>query len=442
VLLLGFLMVSALGLGGENPATLRFDGRSADWAGRTTPVEGENAAGLIAVGFQPAKGAYGLYLEFGTPLEGRADVWVFLDADGSALTGYFDGAVGAEAAVRVSLDAGRVVAGSAFTFAGGDRFDAARLQSSGPAPAGASGAVLEVQVPLEPQRLSVALAGSASAVSSGALTPTGSAAPSAAPSMALTGALRNGIRIDGAFEDWAGVPRVGDPEDGALHARLDIRDVAAIGDGGSAQFYLDARGNLMQGTLPFRAEPLGSGNGGGGAASPPPPPRRVAGTDLLEIYLDTDLDSGTGARAGALGAERMLRVEGVAGAVVLSEFFEFKDGAWAPSAAVSEAAAAGRALEAAVESEGLAGARAGFRLMGFEGTSDTVEQPVTVGRLAGALAPDSGPATALPVSRGDALVSPIPEFGEVGVAVAVVGSLSLILRRRRARAPEEARADG
>ncbi len=433
-LFLTLVSVGALGLGGDNWVGARVDGRFDDWVGHTASVPRSNAAGLEAVGFQPLKGGAGLFLQFGAALEGRADVLVLLDEDGSASTGYFDGCLGAEGAVRVVTDGGRVVSSARYAFGGADRLDASMLAVTGGAQAALSGASVELLLPFAPSVFSVALVTGDASRSSGALTRDGVAAPCVPPAPALSQKVRNGIRIDGDLTDWSSIAKVQDPSDEALPARLDMLEAAAVGDSGSAEFYVLARGGALEGTLPFRAEPLRGGDAAGGSV--PTPARRVSGGDLLEVYLDTDLNADTGARVGDIGAERLLRVEGAGGVPLMTEFLALRDGAWKATGELAEAAASGHALEVAVESAGLVGARARFSLTGFEGATDVNDLPVVVGRFAGALAQPPETPAPVPVSRGGALSSPIPELSDVAAVSGAVGLVGLFMGRRRRRAAD------
>lgn len=422
--------LTALGFAAAS-STPAVDGRFVEWDGAAVAVSAPNALGLTGLGFQPMRQGVEGYLAFAEPVfSTRADVWVFIDEDGNSQTGYWDGSVGADSAVRISGVDGKVLGASQLRFSGSDRFNLNSLAPSGSGRAAMDGARLEFGAPAVPLALSVALALQGSATTTGALMADGTPNTFAPPgSPALSGEVRNGIRIDGSFEDWNTVLAVPDAED-ALPARLDLIKAAAIGDDASAQFFLETRGGVLSGTLPIRAEPIGSP-----AAQPAlsqAPPRRVAGTDLFELYLDTDLRAATGVAVDGIGADMLLRVEGVSGVVVLTQLFTFSPSlGWALSGATAEAAAAGAKLEASVAAAGLVGARAKFVLTGFEGLRDINDQPVAVNRQAGAVVSSDFPP--LPSTRADPLASPIPEIGDVAAVIAGVLAITLFIGRRRTR---------
>src|SRR2546425_11272669 len=84
------------------------DGHFAEWDGKTVRPASPTGTGLASFGFQAVRGGSESYLEFAqSPFTSRADVWVFLDEDLDPATGYWDGSVGAESAVRISGQGGR-----------------------------------------------------------------------------------------------------------------------------------------------------------------------------------------------------------------------------------------------------------------------------------------------------------------------------------------------
>ncbi|MGH2690196.1 MAG: hypothetical protein ACRDKW_15530, partial [Actinomycetota bacterium] len=303
------------------------------------------------------------------------------------------------------------------------------------APAGLKEAVVEVQLPYQPRAISVAVATETGARSSGAFSPEGAPVDLAPATVPLSGQTRNGIRIDGNFGDWAGVPRAAEPLSEELAGRLDITSAAAIGDGEGAQFYLNARSQVLEGTLPLRASAIAPAQVAS-TPSTPLPPRRTAGTDLLEVYLDTDSDPATGASAFGLGAEQLLRVDGVAGRVVSTQAFTFTPAqGWVLSPANVEAAAAGGELELSVVAAGLLGGDARFVLQGFEGGRDVTTSAITVGQMAGAGVPVGGLSAEPDAPEGpEPAVNPIPEISNVMAISAGVLSIVLVRRRMGARA--------
>ncbi len=419
----------ALGLSGAAPEGLQVDGSLADWGGamHTAP-----AGGLLAQ-FGIADGPAGpvAALTFLQPLEARQDVWVFVDTDMDGSTGYYTGSLGADAAVVVHADGGRALSATQMRYTGTDHFDLNGLVATGPAQAALRGSSLEVTLPGAPRALEVAVATLDSAKATAAFDPEGSVVTLGPPSAALSGEVRNGIRVDGDFSDWADVPTTQEPASPELPGRLDIVSTAAIGDGASAEFLVDTRAGILTGTVPLRASPIVSGSSGS-APAPFAPPRRVAGTDLLEVYLDTDNNPATGVPAFGLGAEYLLRVEGVRGVVVASDFFAAEGtGGWQAADSSAEAAASGGSVEAAVAAGGLVGADARFVLQGFDGGRDVSTVPTAVGAVSGSLAPagDSGPSPGAAAQPAD--LNPIPEVSDVAVVAAGVLVIFTVRRLRR-----------
>jgi hypothetical protein len=429
VLLLTVSLAAALGLSGAAPDGPAFDGSLAEWAGALQPAPPSAVLAQFAVADGPA-GPAGAFV-FLAPLEGRADVWVFLDTDSDGSTGFWSGAVGADMAVVVRLDGGRSLSAASMRFTGDDAFDLNGLKATGPAAAASHGASLEVSLPALPAALSVAVATLAGADATVGFDLQGQAVLLHPAGLVPTGTAHNGVLIDGDFSDWEQVPKSAEPSSPALPGRLDIVSAAAIGDEASAQFYVDAREGIMMGTLPLRATPVGGpAQEAPSGAAVPAPPLRVAGTDLLEVYLDLDHDVATGAMAFGLGAEYMLRVEGTDGRVVAAQAFAF-DGGWTAVPAAAEAAAADGALEASFDVPGLTGADARFVLKGFEGALDVSQVPLTVGALSGGAAAPEGTVDATGAPAVPLDLNPIPELADMAAVAAGVFVLFVVARRRR-----------
>ncbi len=422
---------AVLGFPGAAPDGVRFDGALDEWSGQMTQAPG---AGLTAFGVQTSGAGPVAAFSFDAPVEGRADIWVFIDTDLDATTGYFDGALGADAAVLVRADGGQALAASALRFTGTDPFDLNSLVATGPSPVGLRGADLEVGLPVMPAAMSVAVAGLDHATSTGGFDLEGQVMALEPPTPALSGDVRNGVRVDGDFSDWQTVTRVEEPVSPDLPGRLDIAATAAIGDDASAQFYVSAREEILVGTLPLRALPITPAEAAAvPSVSVPTPPRRIAGTDLLEVYLDTDSDPTTGTLAFGLGAEVLLRVEGVGGYAVGSYVFVFDAAAgWKLAEAAAEAAASAGELEASIALPGLVGADARFVLQGFDGARDVSTVPVAVGQVSGsAVSPGYGSLTLGGASGRDLTVNPIPEISEVFAVAAGVFLIFFVGRGRR-----------
>jgi hypothetical protein len=435
-LVLALTALTAMVLATEVSSGPRVDGRFAEWDGRSFAVQNGERAGVVFAGLQSGPYAPEMYLELShAAFANREDLWVFFDLDNQGDTGYWTGSMGAEAAVRISGEGGKLASATAFTFQGGDRFDLGSLASRGRTPSAAEGPRLEFQVPDGVRAFEVAAATPTGASTTGAVTLGGEAVVFNLRGAPLSLEVQNGIRIDGQFSDWTGVLRVSDPLDGALPARLDLTGLAAIGDATSAQFLVDVRGAAMRGTLPLRAD--GLGHDGPASATPSPPPARTSGTDRLEIYLDTDRDASSGAPYAGIGADRLLRIGGVDGVVVAADFFEFTDGAWLAAPGRAEAAAGGGSLEASVSAPGLVGADVRFMLTGFEGQADVSDEPVRVAEQAGALGHPVGQFGTAPASGNGGLVNPIPEFSDSAAVAGFAAVVALGVSNRRRRAPKE-----
>ena len=108
------------------------------------------------------------------------------------------------------------------------------------------------------------------------------------------------IRIDGAFNDWASVPKLDTTVGSVSNPNVDIVRFGAIDNMGPFAFYVQMQGTALQ----------------GGGPSP--------GTmDTVWIFLDTDASAATGFRIDGLGADRMIEISGYRGAVLSSVLWEF-----------------------------------------------------------------------------------------------------------------------
>jgi len=130
-----------------------------------------------------------------------------------------------------------------------------------------------------------------------------------------------GILVDGLFDDWVNVTR--DPSD-SLPNSIDIRESAASFASG-AFFYLQTEGRILSGAfLPeHRERPVQTV---GNASGAPVPLRRIAGEDVLRIYVDSDDRDSIGVPFGEILVDRWIEVRGRLGRITSASLF-----AWNPS---------------------------------------------------------------------------------------------------------------
>src|SRR2546426_878816 len=135
------------------------------------------------------------------------------------------------------------------------------------------------------------------------------------------------IRIDGQFADWNGIPRL-TVASAAVNANIDITRVAVTDNIDFLSFYVEVRGQALQGDL-----------------SP------VRTMDAFFVFIDADNSAATGYRVQGLGADRLIEIEGWGGQVVRATLMEFDSnrdsndwGGWFKATPVA-AAASGNAVE-------------------------------------------------------------------------------------------------
>jgi len=184
-----------------------------------------------------------------------------------------------------------------------------------------------------------------------------------------------GIRIDGNFSDWKEVTLYPDEKGDAPANAPDILSYALNVKGNMISFYLRTDSEVLSGT---------SGR-----------------PDMVQIFLDTDANAGTGYLINGIGADALVEITGIKGEILSSNLYQYDthyriDGTrgqddwngWAPLFNV-EAAASGQELEAQLWDADIGLKDAGnlrvlFRVadyMGREDSSDLVVSPSGVLKL-------------------------------------------------------------
>ena len=157
-------------------------------------------------------------------------------------------------------------------------------------------------------------------------------------------AVPSGHSVDGLFDDWAN--GTVDPDD-SVPAPVDIRESAVALQAG-AFFYVRTEGDAMAGALlpsrPSRPMP-------GNASAPPPAPApilRIAGEDVLRIYVDTDERDSVGEPFGGLVADRLVEIRGRLGRITATRLYAWTvpAGGWEPRTETLDLAFVGSELEA------------------------------------------------------------------------------------------------
>ncbi|MEM4728558.1 MAG: hypothetical protein QXH42_02190 [Thermoplasmata archaeon] len=270
------------------------------------------------------------------------------------------------------------------------------------------------------------------------------------------------IIIDGAFQDWEGIPGHPDPIGDATNPSVDLRDFRVTNDSASLFLYAAVDGEIMAGAwvpeTKQRPQP-----GGGGCGGVPAPLPELTGEDALFVFLDIDGLSETGyAGEGAPpGADYLVKITGRGGKITSHLVMPFTGGAdrsqwsWGRGTELP-AAAGGTGIELAVALETI-GSPVGvvslfYYMTGWGQSRDAgteIEYSLSGGgwgRGAGAGdPPGAGPGFGSPEDSGDEPLH-APEFGELLLPIAgVIGIFAGArgARRRNARVRRgEKRNDG
>ena len=177
------------------------------------------------------------------------------------------------------------------------------------------------------------------------------------PVSAYVSAPPTSIQIDGAFGDWIGHIALDNDSESIANPNINMTAVGSVNTTAHAAFYVSVKGQAFQGTyVPVtRGKPTNQGGGGG-----PVIPQRRTGEDVLRIYIDTDFLNSTGEliqRSGkVIGADYLLEIKGISGAVVSRALMSFSSGLWTTVSTTITAAVDSQQIEVSVISAGIGGA--------------------------------------------------------------------------------------
>ena len=177
------------------------------------------------------------------------------------------------------------------------------------------------------------------------------------PVRAYVAAAPTSIQIDGAFGDWAGRTDSDNDSDHVANPNINMTTVGSVNTTEYAAFFVSVQGQVFHGTYvpAMRGKPISQGGGGGQVA-----PRRNTGEDVLRIYVDSDFLNSTGElieRSGkVVGADYLLEIKGVNGAVVSQTLKRYSPGLWTPVTTTITAAVDSQRIELSVISAGIGGA--------------------------------------------------------------------------------------
>lgn len=182
-------------------------------------------------------------------------------------------------------------------------------------------------------------------------------------------------RVEGWFGDWDDQPTP-DSVGEAVDADRNIDQYAANRTGSELFLYVDVVGEIFAGspTPVRRTKPVP----GETEDAPPPPPLRVAGEDAMRVYVDVDRDAPDGVPIlGLRGADLLVEIRGIHGAIVGQQAYEWQDG-WRAVAA-PDAANDRRRLEASLPIPASGAVEIVFESWGWDGPEDSTEVSGTRG---------------------------------------------------------------
>lgn len=264
--------------------------------------------------------------------------------------------------------------------------------------------------------------------------------------MTYIGAPAGGVRIDGAFSDWDGVPAHPDPKGDVADPNIDVVDFRVTNDTASLFFYAQVDGNMMGGSgIPEgKLRPSGgSGGGGGGPVALP----ILAGEDAFFLFVDSDGEADTGYSGGGLpvGADFMVKITGQYGRILERKLHSFTGGAdrgkwsWDDGKEVSAATDTSR-LEAGVALAGINSPKGNISLFyyttdwkalkdGGEKLGYDLRAPGG-GRAAGPQAGEMDMPGNSSAGRFDPKPLHAPEFRDLAAPMAGIIGLFAVLRKR------------
>jgi hypothetical protein len=173
---------------------------------------------------------------------------------------------------------------------------------------------------------------------------------------AYVGSAPSTIVIDGAFGDWIGRTTVDPDPVPNENPNIDIASVGAANDSIASYFYVSAVGGMCVGSFIPALKQVPAGGGGGG----PYNPHRQTGEDILNIYIDSDMSSGTGypvsLSSKLIGADQKIEIRGLYGQVVSRSLMAYSGSAWGTGSGTILAENDNQRLEVSVPSSSLGGA--------------------------------------------------------------------------------------
>jgi hypothetical protein len=184
---------------------------------------------------------------------------------------------------------------------------------------------------------------------------------------AYVGSAPGGKSVDGWFGDWTAPELSNDTDSGRPSPHRDIQRFAANRTADVLYTYMDVRGRLFVGTpAPVkRVKPAD----GGTQTSPPGVPMRVAGEDVVRIFIDVDRNQDAGLAILSLrGADLLIEVRGMYGRITAREAFAWS-GRWTPIADPSAALDPHR-IEASLPVPGAVAIDVAFQASSWRGVDD------------------------------------------------------------------------
>lgn len=169
-------------------------------------------------------------------------------------------------------------------------------------------------------------------------------------------AAPSAIQVDGAFADWAGRTTPDSDSISVGNENVDIGAVGAVNTTTSSSFYVSVLGDMLGGSYVPIVVTKPTGDGGGGIIIP----ALKTGEDVLRVYVDSDMSTGTGylmaAGSKIVGADYLVEVKGLDGEIRSKALYSFVSGHW--SAVSGAAVLAGndrQQIELSVSSSSLSG---------------------------------------------------------------------------------------
>lgn len=171
---------------------------------------------------------------------------------------------------------------------------------------------------------------------------------------AYAGSAPATITIDGAFADWNGLTTTDSDSVPVNSPDIDIDAVGAVNETAASYFYVSVHGVMCDGSYVPVIKQIPSGGGGGIVI-----PTRKTGEDILRIFIDSDLDQGTGEvmsfSSKVIGADYLLEVRGLEGDIVSRSLLVYSAGQWSYGSATVLAANDEQRIEIGVSATSIGG---------------------------------------------------------------------------------------